>query len=86
MKYRILNMIVGITAMLILMGSLAIASENRQANAGSTNLTGTETKVSYRYYYPYSGCYYVKKCSRVNRWGKCVKFRWILQCGPRRVI
>ncbi len=86
MKHRISNIMVALTASVMLMCSVAMASENRQAGPAASTKIGTESKMSYRYYYPVTGCYYVKQCVRVNRWGKCSKFRWIKKCGQRRVI
>lgn len=86
MKHRITNILLAMTATAILMCSTALASETRQPGPVAATTISTESKMAYRYYYPASGCYYVKQCVRVNRWGKCAKFRWIKKCGPRRVL
>lgn len=86
MNHRVTNIILAVIASFLFMSSTTLASENGQAGSPASTVSVTGTKMSYRYYYPATGCYYVKQCVRVNRWGKCSKFRWIKKCGPRRVI
>ena len=80
------SLIIAFLASVMLMASAAIASETRQLSPGASGSAAGDAKVSYRYSYPVGGCYYVKKCVRANRWGKCYKFRWKKVCGPRRVL
>lgn len=86
MKKRMLSLLIGLSAAIALSATVVMASESARFNTGEPALSGTGTKVAYRYYYPGTGCYYVRKCVRVNRWGQCIKVRWIKKCGPRRVL
>lgn len=86
MKRHALKLMLGLTAALLFSVSMPLASEAGKPGPTGTVLTVNDARVAYRYYYPRTGCYYVKKCVRVNRWGQCVKVKWLKKCGPRRVL
>lgn len=86
MKKQILAVMVVFGAALLMWASPSMASQSQASNSIGYSKSSTDSQMAYRYHYPKRGCYYIKNCVRVNRWGKCVKYRWILKCGPRRYL
>lgn len=86
MKNLIMSLMAGCVIALFFSPCQLMASESVASPQIQIAAAASDARVAYRYHQHRRGCYYVKKCVRVNRLGKCVKFRWILKCGPRKRI
>ncbi|MGC8658198.1 MAG: hypothetical protein ACP5U1_03915 [Desulfomonilaceae bacterium] len=80
---RLSTVFIGLVAgLLLLLGGnvLSVASETTTSKISATasSKLGDE-QVAYRTHYrPY--CYKVKRCVRINRFGHCIRWKWIRVC------
>ena len=87
MKKLTMTFIGLVAGALLFIGAQGVSTASEGSSAKTAlqmTTTGQDQRLAYTVYYR-TQCYKVRRCTRVNRFGQCKRWRWVTVCPGRRI-